>query len=120
MYVLSDIIIIIRKKKNECAAGEAPKFAKQGLVRPDKFEPKAGHQLKAVKYIREQLFASKLGKITDEAKGLEGWEEPEASEVEEEVWTEIRKAGFAGKVKNRDLRRIWKRRASIRERVELL
>ena len=79
------------------------------------------HQLKAVKYMREKFFALKLGKFHDEQKlDLEHWDEPELSAVPEEVWTEIRMAGFAGKVKNRDLRRIWERRASIRQKVELL
>ena len=123
--MLFDVIIIIRKKKNECAAAEAPTFAasraKLGLVRPDRFEPRAGQQLQAVKFIREKLFDWKLGKFLDEAKrDLKHWQEPEASEVPEDVWTAIRRAGFGSAVKNRDLTRVWQRRASIRKKVELL
>ena len=44
--------------------GNAPREAQKGLVRPAKFEPRAGHELKAVKYIREQLRARRLGKFT--------------------------------------------------------
>ena len=79
------------------------------------------HQLKAVKYMREKFFALKLGKFHDEQNlDLEHWDEPELAAVPEKVWTAIRMAGFAGKVKNRDLRRLWMQRASIRQKVELL
>ena len=79
------------------------------------------HQLKAVKYMREKFFALKLGKFHDEQNlDLEHWDEPELAAVPEKVWTAIRMAGFAGKVKNRDLRRLWTQRASIRHKVELL
>ena len=75
----------------------------------------------AVKYMSGMFFALKLGKFHDEQNlDLEHWDEPELSAVPEEVWTEIRMAGFAGKVKNRDLRRLWMQRASIRQKVELL
>ena len=73
-----------------------------------------------MKFIAEKLKLKNQGTFLIEESGKEQWEEPEASDVEEEVWTEIRKAGFGAKVRNRDLRRIWKRRASIRERIELL
>ena len=38
----------------------------------------------------------------------------------ENVWSEIRGAGFGERVKNRDLRRLWTRRHDIRKKVELL
>ena len=82
-------------------------MAKQGVVGPEKFEPKVGYQLRAVKYMREKFFALKLGKFHDEQKlDLEHWDEPELAAVPEKVWTAIRMAGFAGKVRNRDLRRL--------------
>ena len=65
----------------------------------------------AVKYIREQLRTRRLGKFTQEEGAEEQWAEPEASDVEDAVWTEIREEGFAGKkLKNRDLRRVWTRK----------
>ena len=90
-------------------------------MRPEKFEPKVGHQLRAVQHMRKKFFALKLGKFHDEQHlDLEHWDEPELAAVPEKVWTAIRMAGFAGKVKNRDLRRIWQHRASIRQKVALL
>ena len=123
--MLSDTIIIIRKKKNECAAGDAPQFAKQGLVRPDKFEPKVGYQLQAVKYIAKQLYARKLGALRagswdDQKLDKEHWEEPEAAAVPLDVWTQIRQAGFGATVRNRELSRVWERRSKIRQKIELL
>ena len=116
-------IIIIRKKKNECAAGDAPQLAKQGLVRPDKFEPKVGYQLQAVKYIAKQLYARKLGALragswADQKLDKEHWEEPEAAAVPLDVWTQIRQAGFGANVRNRELRRLWERRSRIRLNIE--
>ena len=53
--------------------------------------------------------------------GIEKWEEPEAEDVEEEVWKQIRETGFGGKkLKNRCLRRIWSRRAKIAKEVDEL
>ena len=101
-------------------AAAAPTSARKGLVRPAKFEPKVGHQQQAVKYIREQLYARGLGKFDAEKEGKEGWEEPEASDVEDDVWAEIRSSGFGKKVRSRDLKRIWRRRAQISLEVELL
>ena len=80
-------------------------------MRPQKWEPQVGHQLQAVRYIREQLRTRRLGKFTQEGGAAEKWEEPEASDVEELVWSEIREEGFRGKkLKDMDLRRIWLRR----------
>ena len=110
-----------RPRKNEGLDPEAPRLAKKGVVGPEKFEPKAGHQLRALKYMREKFFTLKLGKFHDEQNlDLEHWDEPELDAVPENVWTAIRTAGFAGKVRNRDLRRLWTQRASIRQKVELL
>ena len=54
-------------------------------------------------------------------QGEEKWEEPEAEDVEEEVWKQIREKGFGGKkLKNRCLRRIWRRRAKLAKEVHLL
>ena len=79
-----------------------------GLVRPQKWEPQVGHQLQAVRYIREQLRTRRLGKFTKEEGFDEEWEEPAVNDVEEKAWTEIPLGGFgANNVKNRDLKRIW-------------
>ena len=62
-----------------------------------------------------------MGKFT-QAEGAheEEWEEPEASDVEMEVWSQIRD-GFNGKkVKNRDLKRLWSRRNTLAKEVELI
>ena len=111
------------RPKEECEPGSASQGAHKGMVRPQKWEPQVGHQLQAVKYMREQLRTRRLGKFTqdehDEEK--EEWEEPEADDVPHEVWTVIREKGFGGKnVKNRDLMRIWNRRHTIAKNVELL
>ena len=109
------------RPRNECEIGSAPALAQKGLVGPDKWEPQVGHQLHAVRYIREQLRTMRLGEFTKEEGAEEEWEEPEVNDVEEQMWTEIRKKGFCGsKVRNRDLRRIWCRRDSITKHVELL
>ena len=49
--------------RDEAQPGEARTEAKRALLRPEKFEPKAGHQLKALRYIREQLYAKRLGDV---------------------------------------------------------
>ena len=109
------------RPKEECEPGSASQGVHKGMVRPQKWEPQVGHQLQAVKYIREQLRTRRLGKFTQEEGAQEEWEEPEATDVEEEVWTQIREEGFGGKkLKNRDLRRIWIRRDAIAKAVELL
>ena len=73
------------------SVGSAPAMAQKGLVRPQKWEPKVGHQLHAVKYIRERLRARREGKFTqEEGASQEKWEEPEASDVEMAVWSQIR------------------------------
>ena len=109
------------RPKQEFEPGSASQMAQKGLVRPQRWEPQVGNQLQAVKYIREQLRTRRLGKFTQEEGAEQEWEEPEASDVEEEVWSEIREEGFRGKkLKNRDLRRIWSRRDSIAKQVELL
>ena len=54
------------RPKEECEPGSASREAQKGLVRPAKFEPRAGHELQAVKYIREQLRTRRLGKFTQE------------------------------------------------------
>ena len=85
-------------------------------MRPAKWEPQVGHQLLVVKFIREQLRMRKLGNFTHA-----GWDEPEAEDVEVQVWTEIREAGFGSKsIKNRDLTRLWSRRATIAHHVQAL
>ena len=85
-------------------------------MRPAKWEPRVGHQLKAVKFISEELRLRKLGSFTEEE-----WEEPEVEDVKVQVWTEIRETGFGGNnLKNRDLRRIWERRHTIAEDVKAL
>ena len=110
-----------RPPGGECEPGSASQMAHKGLVRPQKWEPQVGHQLQAVKYIREQLRTRRLGKFTQEEGAQEEWEEPEATDVEEEVWTQIREEGFRGKkLKNRDLKRIWIRRDAIAKNVKLL
>ena len=59
--------------------------------------------------------------VEEEDSGEEAWEEPEEDAVCEGVWTEIRQEGFAGRrLKNRDLKRVWARRAKIANEVELL
>ena len=109
------------RPKEECEPGSASQMAHKGLVRPQKWEPQVGHQLQAVKYIREQLRTRRLGKFTQGEGAQEEWEEPEATDVQDEVWTQIREEGFGGKkLKNRDLRRIWIRRDKITKNVELL
>ena len=54
------------RPKQESEPGSAPMMAQKGLVRPERFEPRVGHQLRAVKYIREQLRTRRLGKFTQE------------------------------------------------------
>ena len=62
-----------------------------GLVRPQKWEPNVGHQLQAVRYIRERLRTRREGKFTQEEGASEQvWGEPEASDVEMEVLSQIR------------------------------
>ena len=91
------------------------------MTRPQKWEPQVGHQLQAVNYIREQLRSRRLGKFIQEEHDEEKWEEPEASDVEDRVWSEIREAGFQGKgVQTRELRRLWSRRQTNAKEVELL
>ena len=97
--------------------GSAPQYAQKGLRRSGRWEPQVGYQLKAVQYIREQLKTKRLGKFTQE-QGAEEWAEP--ADVEEQVWTEIRERGFRGTVRNRCLRRLWERRATIATEVERL
>ena len=90
-------------------------------MRPQKWEPQVGHQLQVVKYTREPLGARRLGKFTKKENAKEEWEEPGEDDVSEQVWSEIRDAGFGGRnVKQRDLNRIWSRRAKLAEQVELL
>ena len=77
--------------------------------------------MNALRYIREQLRTMRLGTFFQEEGQEEEWQEPKG--VEDHVWTEIRKKGFAGagsKVRNRDLRRTWERKDKITEHVELL
>ena len=53
------------------------------MMRPNRWEPKVGHQLQAVKYIREELRQRREGKFTQEEGASEQvWEEHEASDVE--------------------------------------
>ena len=80
----------------ECEISSAPRSALKGLVRPAKWEPQVGHQLNAVRYIREQLRTMRFGKFTKEEGVEEEWEELEVNDVEEQVWTEIRERGFGG------------------------
>ena len=109
------------RPKEECEPGSASQGAHKGMVRPQKWEPQVGHQLQAVKYIREQLRTRRLGKFTQVEHAEEEWEEPEATDVPHEVWTVIRETGFGGKnVKNRDLMRVWSRRHTIAKNVKLL
>ena len=109
------------RPKEECEPGQASQMAQKGLVRPQKWEPQVGHQMQAVKYIRQQLRKRRLGKFTQEEGAQEEWEEPEATDVQEEVWAQIREDGFGGKnVKSRDLKRIWIRRHTIAQNVDLL
>ena len=94
---------------------------RKGVLRPKIWEPQAGHQLNALRYIREQLRTMRLGTFFQELHQEEEWQEPK--EVEDHVWTEIRKQGFVGvgsKVRHRDLRRTWERKDKITEHVELL
>ena len=103
--------------------GSAPPVVLKGIRRPQKFEPRAGHQLVAVKYIREQLRTKRIGVFTqkEDKEGEEDWEEPDDADVPHEVWTLIREEGFRGRnVKTRDLRRIWVRRHTIAKDVERL
>ena len=108
------------RPKKEDAPGEASKMAKLGLVRPQKFGPRCGHLLQGVRYIAEQLYAKNLGKVLEPEKGIQGWEEPEAPDIEDKVWAEIRLAGFGKTVKSRDVKRLWARRRAIRQQVEVL
>ena len=91
------------------------------MNRFQKWEPSVGHQLQAVRYIRERLRTRREGKFTQEEGASEQvWEEPEASDVEMEVWSQIRD-GFSGKnVKTRDLKRLWSRRNTLAKEVELI
>ena len=59
-------------------------------MRPNKWEPQVGHQLHAVRYIREQLRTRRLGKFTKEEGAEEEWAEPDVNDVKEQVWTDIR------------------------------
>ena len=82
-----------------------------------------GNQLKAVEHIAKQLYARKLGALragswADVKLDQEHWEEPEAGTVSPDVWTQIRQAGFGANVRNRELRRLWERRSSIRLNIE--
>ena len=82
------------RPRNECEIGSAPAFAQKGLVRPKKWEPQVGYQLHAVRYIREHLRTKRLGKFTKKEDAEEEWEEPDVNAVSEQVWSEIRDAGF--------------------------
>ena len=78
------------RPRGECEIGSAPRYVQKGVMRPQKWEPQVGHQLQAVRYIREQLRTRRVGKFTENAKHEEIWEEPDASDVEDDVWTDIR------------------------------
>ena len=56
--------------------GSAPPVVLKGIRRPQKFEPRVGHQLVAVKYIREQLRTKRIGVFTqkEDKEGEEDWE----------------------------------------------
>ena len=58
------------RPRDECEIGSAPRFAQKGLVRPQKWEPQVGHQLQAVRYIREQLRTRRFGKFTKEERSV--------------------------------------------------
>ena len=92
------------------------------LERPQTWEPNVGHQLQAVRYIRERLRTRREGKFTqEEGASQEKWEEPDASDVEVAVWSEIREEGFGGKkLKTRDVKRLWRRRHTTAQDVERL
>ena len=104
------------RPRKQSEPGSASQSTKKGVLRPAKWEPEVGHQFLVVKFIREQLRMRRLGKFTPA-----GWQEPEAEDVEVQVWTEIRQAGFGGRsLKNRDLTRLWSRRATIAQQVQAL
>ena len=106
---------------NESQMGSASTFAQQGLGRPMRWEPQVGYQLHAVIYLREALRTKRLGQFTKKDNDKEEWEEPDEDDVSDQVWSEIRDAGFGGRnVNKRDLTRIWSRRANLAEQVELL
>ena len=63
-----------RGPKEECEPGSASQMAHKGMMRPQKWEPPVGHQLQAVRYIRNQLRTRRLGKFTQEEGAEEEWE----------------------------------------------
>ena len=80
------------RPKNECENNSASRSAQKGVLRPQKWEPQAGHQLNALRYIREQLRTMRLGAFFQEEGQEEEWQEPKG--VEDHVWIEIRKTGI--------------------------
>ena len=81
------------RPKHESQMGSASTFAQKGLGRPMRWEPQVGYQLHAVRYIREHLRTKRLGKFTKKENDEEEWAEPDANDVSEQVWSEIRDAG---------------------------
>ena len=111
------------RPKEEGEPGSAPQVVLKGLRRPAKWEPQVGHQLAAVKFIREQLRTKRIGVFTqkEDKEGEEDWKEPEENDVPHDVWILIREEGFRGRnVRTRDLRRTWARRNTIAKEVDLL